>query len=234
MEVASRVGRASKGSPPLVLLDLDSTLYEVGPRTFQILREWEECPQSSQYSGLRRALRELTPEKVGYSIRNTLESLGVSLSDPEIEGALPGLKAFWAGRFFTSAYLKYDQPYPGAVEFCRLLHSTGAELIYLTGRDEPGMGKGTRANLLRDGFPWKETHVLLKAKAHFPDLDHKTEAARSISRWGSLVASFENEPMNLVALHGIFPDAMHVFVDTVRSDREAAPCKGLYRIRGFA
>ena len=30
----------------LVLLDLDSTLYEVSPRTHQILKEWAEQPSS--------------------------------------------------------------------------------------------------------------------------------------------------------------------------------------------
>lgn len=239
-EVAIRVGQVRKSakdpsqkSHPLILLDLDSTLYEVGPRTYQILREWVASEESSPYPKLKRALAVLALEQVGYSIKNTLATLGLSLSDPEVERALPGLRNFWSARFFTSDYLKFDRAYPGAAEFSRRLHSLGAELIYLTGRDEPGMGEGTRANLIRDGFPWKETHLLLKSQAHLSDLTHKTEAARSIAQWGTLVASFENEPLNLVALYGVFPDAMHVFVDTVCSDREAMPCQGLYRIQGF-
>jgi hypothetical protein len=39
--------------------------------------------------------------------------------------------------------------------------------------------------------------------------------------------------VNLVALYELFPDAMHVFVDTVMSDRGAKAINGLYRVKGF-
>jgi hypothetical protein len=39
--------------------------------------------------------------------------------------------------------------------------------------------------------------------------------------------------MNVVALHDVFPEAMHIFVDTVCSQHEAAPRKGLFRVTGF-
>jgi hypothetical protein len=98
------------------------------------------------------------------------------------------------------------------------------------------MGDGTRANLIRDGFPWEthRTHLLLKKAAHLPDLDHKKDAAQYIREHGTLVASFENEPPNIIALYEIFPDAMHVFVDTVCSDHPALAREGLYRIKGFS
>ena len=108
-------------------------------------------------------------------------------------------------------------------------------IVYLTGRDEPGMGDGTRAMLLRDGFPWEteRTHLLLKPAYGLPDLEHKINAAQFIRAHGELVASFENEPPNLVAIYEQFPDAMHVFVETVCSDHAAPAGRGLYRIRGF-
>lgn len=230
--VADRVYRLD-GSDPLVILDLDSTLYEVGPRTFQILREWVMSQESSRHPGPRRVLEGLTLPQVGYSVRATLESLGLSLADPEVKRAFGGLKGFWERRFFSNEYLKYDRPYPGAAEFSHRLRSLGAGLVYLTGRDEAGMGEGTRANLSRDGFSWRGARLLLKPRSHLSDLDHKTAAARSLSSQGVVVASFENEPTNLVALREIFPNAMHVFVDTVCSDREVRPCHGLYRIQGF-
>ena len=153
----------------------------------------------------------------------------------EIKGALEEIKKFWTARFFTNQYLPYDRAYEGAAEFTRKLHELGAEIVYLTGRDEPGMGDGTRANLLRDGFPWEveRTHLLLKKAAHLPDLEHKKEAANYIREHGTLVAAFENEPPNLIALYQLFPDAMHVFVDTVCSDHPAEAAQGLYRIRNF-
>jgi hypothetical protein len=49
-----------------------------------------------------------------------------------------------------------------------------------------------------------------------------------------VVASFENEPANLLAMQEVLPDAMHVFMATVCSDRPALPGRDLYRIRSFA
>ncbi len=61
-EIGRRVGnardRAAEGhhlAHPLVLLDLDSTLYEVGPRTHQILLEWTET-QNARSFGFSRCI----------------------------------------------------------------------------------------------------------------------------------------------------------------------------------
>lgn len=240
-EVAVRVEKLKakagdrKQAHPLVLLDLDSTLYEVGPRTYQILREWAETDESRAFESVRSAVFKAEPWHVGYSVRDTLMALEVDTDSEAVAPALEAIKKFWAGRFFTSAYLNYDHAYPGAANFTRKLHELGAEIVYLTGRDEPGMGDGTRAMLIRDGFPWDiaRTHLLLKKAAHLPDLEHKTEAAHYVREHGTLVASFENEPPNLVALAALFPEAMHVFVDTICSDHPAPRAEGLYRIKGF-
>jgi hypothetical protein len=236
--VSARVGELKKKSPqerPLVLLDMDSTLYEVGPRTFQILREWMDAAESQVFSAARAALQKMRLSDVGYSVRETFGTLGLDMQKPEARAAWESAKAFWGPRFFTSEYLRYDVPYPGAADFTRELYGLGAEIVYLTGRDEPGMGEGTRKNLLRDGFPWEveRTHLLLKASTAIPDLDHKKGAAAYIQKTGRLVASFENEPRNLLALQSLFPEAMHVFVDTVHSDEKVEPGSELYRIAGF-
>jgi hypothetical protein len=233
-EVARRVREAKKH--PLVLLDLDSTLYEVGPRTYQILREWSETPASHGFPVVREALGRAEPWHVGYSVRDTLSAVGLDTTQSEVVRALEEIKDFWGKRFFTSSYLTYDHAYAGAAAFTRKLFELGAEIVYLTGRDEPAMGDGTRANLIRDGFPWgvPRTHLLMKAAGHLPDLEHKKEAAHYIRKHGELVASFENEPPNLIALYELFPEAMHVFVDTVCSDHPAAAREGLYRIAGFS
>lgn len=240
-EVSRRVlqlaGSVSEPSPlkPLVLLDLDSTLYEVGPRTFQILQEWLGTAEAAQYPQVVQSLSQLKEQQIGYSIRDLFLALQLSFEVQSVEDAFHSLKDFWFKRFFTNQYLPYDRAYPGAAEYTRTLHQHGAEIVYLTGRDEPFMGDGTRANLLRDGFPWgvERTHLLMKALPSLPDLDHKKSAADYVRRHGSLVASFENEPVNLVALFDLFPNAMHVFVETVCSDHEAPARKGLYRITGF-
>jgi hypothetical protein len=243
-EVARRVSdlKASLGpsdakhAHPLVLLDLDSTLYEVGPRTHQILREWIDSPESAEFPHVRTVLARLESQHIGYSLKDTFSAIGLEVEEhEEVRRAERSAKKFWGARFFTSEYLQFDHAYPGAAAFARELHRLGAELVYLTGRDEPGMGAGTRQRLLQDGFPFNTegTHLLCKKSFELDDLEHKQAAAEYIRQHGTLIASLENEPPNVVALYEIFPEAMHIFVDTVCSDRPTLPRGDLYRIKGF-
>lgn len=235
-EVLDEVVRRVSATPnAVVLMDLDSTLYEVQPRTLAILKEFAESPFGAQHPELRTALERIERSHVGYSLRDTFVALGLSLDVHEIKSAWEAAKRYWGQRFFSNPYLSYDRPYPGSVEFANALYRAGAEIIYLTGRHESGMGPGTRDRLGQDGFPWAvaKTHLLMKGSAELDDLEHKIGAAEFVRSRGHLVASFENEPKNLAALHAIFPDAMHVFVDTVYSDHPAPSREGLYKISGF-
>jgi hypothetical protein len=232
-EVLNRVLTQAKSSTsPIIVLDLDSTLYEVRPRTFQILKEWREKAQLS--SPFRSAMEKLDLSSVGYSLKDTFRSLGLESDFSTLE-EFQDAKSFWSARFFSSEYLKFDHAYEGAVEFCKNLHGEGAELVYLTGRDEVNMGEGTRLNLLRDGFPLdsQKTHMMLKKSPQDSDVVHKKDSADWINRKGKVVASFENEPVNLIALYEQFPQSMHIFVDTICSDHPAQPREGLYRIRDW-
>jgi hypothetical protein len=231
-EISKRVREQEK---PLVLLDLDSTLYEVGPRTYQILVEWARSAQDPRFANVQKKVLAMDPAEVKYSVNETLLHLNVFEKDLHAPESLRSAEKFWFDRFFTNEYLKYDHAYSGAAAFAQRIYNLGAEVVYLTGRDEPGMGDGTRANLLRDGFPWEKprTHLLMKPTFQQADLAHKLDAADYIRRHGVLVASFENEPPNVVALSQVFPEAMHVFMDTVCSDLLATPQAGLYRIQSF-
>lgn len=225
----------SRQLKPVLLLDLDSTLYEVGPRSYQILKEWMDAVESRPFGRVRDRLSSMKQADIGYSLPDTFANLGLTVHETEIEEALKSAKKFWGQRFFTNEYLAFDEAYAGAATFVQEAYALGTEVIYLTGRDEPGMGKGTRNRLLQDGFPFERerTHLLLKRSFELDDLEHKSKAADYVKRHGNLVASFENEPPNLVALSEIFPAAMHVFMDTIYSDRPAPVRSGLYRITGF-
>ncbi len=222
-------GHIQGRAKPVVLLDLDSTLYEVGPRTFQILSEWART-FAKEFPGPTDRMMQMAPTEVAYSVVETFEYLKIDHTD-----ALRSAQRFWFERFFTNEYLKYDLPYSGSAQFTKNVLQTGAEIVYLTGRDRPGMGIGTEANLIRDGFAWggPRTRLLMKPDFHTPDLDFKKAATEEVRGVGSLIASFENEPPNVVALFQLFPDAMHVFVDTVCSHQGALACRGLYRIKGW-
>lgn len=236
-EVLARVIQEAKEmKTPVLLLDLDSTLYEVGPRSYEILKEWLSSPESREFKMVRETLAErMQHQHIGYSLKDTFSNLGLKADEAHTAEALKNAKDFWGKRFFTNEYLAHDHAYEGAADFARAAHDAGAELVYLTGRDEPGMGKGTRDRLRQDGFPFdkERTHLLLKKNFHLDDLEHKQKATDYVKRTGNLVASFENEPPNLIAIADIFPSSMHVFVDTIYSDRPALPRQDLYRITGF-
>lgn len=238
-EVLQRVSQkiqAFKGERrPLILLDLDSTLYEVAPRTLRIIQEWlvnsPEIPQA-----LKESLEKLVPAQLGYSIQDTFTSLGFPLITQEIKKIATDLKAFWWDRFFTSSYLTHDHPYPGAVEYANHLYDLGANLCYLTARDETRMRQGTENNLRRDGFPFDSDGIslLMRTDSESTDSSHKANRASDIASQGFLIASFENEPVNLVTLANLLPHADHIFVDTVCSDAPAPAGKNLFRIKGFS
>lgn len=233
--IADRVTQFNRTGKPLVLLDLDSTLYEVGPRTLMILKDWLSHSPALPVD-LKTALENLTPGQIGYSIRDTLSNLGFPVVTKELENIATQIKSFWWDRFFSSDYLPHDRPYLGAVEYANHLHNLGADLCYLTGRDEKRMRKGTEKNLIRDGFPFSgdKMRLLMRQEADWSDAHHKSHQVNQLKSKGSLIASFENEPVNLVTLAKLVPHAAHIFVDTVCSETGAEPGKDLYCIRGFS
>jgi len=218
----------------VVLLDLDSTLYEVAPRTLRILHEAIEALCDRLPPDLCRRIRALEEGRVGYALHETLRAAGVAAE--EALGFSDLLRSFWRERFFSNRYLPYDRPYPGTAQFVRELYDAGACIVYLTGRDEPGMRLGTEANLRRDGFAFDQprTHLFMKDHPDTDDLTHKVGVARAIQSMGTLVASLENEPRNLAGLFEAFPGALHIFVQTICSEHPAPICRGIYRVRRFS
>ncbi len=213
-----------------VLLDLDSTLYEVGPRNVQILKRVTEAldvpPQ------VKQAMQGLSSEKVGYSLKDTWRNLNLCLEDRDLTLARERIENEWRKAFFSNAYLQHDVAYTGVLPFAQTLYELGAELVYLTGRDAPAMEAGTIDCLRRDGFPLgHRTHLRMKSHRSIDDVEHKRGAALELAEKGTVVASLENEPRNFAALFQTFPQAIHVFVDTICSDKPAPAVQGAYRLR---
>lgn len=232
-QVLERVAQCREAKPVL-LLDLDSTVYEVGPRTHHIIREWLSTGPALQ-APVQQALQGLAVDDLGYSIEDTFRRLGLSLENPHTQSVAATLKAFWWDRFFTNGYLKHDRTYPGAKEFVQEAYRLGALVCYLTGRGESRMREGTVLNLVRDALPFncENTRLFMRTNETDSDVTHKTSAAKEIAKLGKLIASFENEPLNLVSLSHLFPEAMHVFVDTVCSHVPAPTGKNLYTLSSF-
>ncbi|MBI4512332.1 MAG: HAD family hydrolase [Deltaproteobacteria bacterium] len=219
---------AKKGHRPVVVFDLDSTLFSTQERNFAILREFASVADAPH--ALVSIVGRLCVGDMGWNIMDDLRVRG--LSD---DGLLRRLRSFWRERFFTNEYLRHDKPIPGAVEFVADVHVAGAIVFYLTGRDEPGMGAGTRESLRTHAFPFEGERVVLELKPRFEDddLSFKRSAIDRIRQLGEVVAACENEPANANLFCDAFPKADVLFLETVHSPNPPPLCTKVARLGDF-
>lgn len=228
-QVAEFVRTADKGAAPVVVFDLDDTLFDARSRTLPILQELARDPMMKGHPEGAKRLADAKLEMLQYELDRTFASLGID--DP---GALEIAKAYWKPRFFSDKYCAMDAAIPGAAQYVNRLHKLGAKIVYLSGRDVPRMQRGTTLSLRQSGFPMgKNTELLLKPKAEMDDFQFKLEAFEKIGKRGRVVAVFENEPKNLNALGEAFPKAVLVFLDTRHSKAPDTPTTESHWIRDF-
>ena len=236
-EVLKRTEAAlGKGELPVVVFDLDSTLFDISHRSFRILKEWLTHPETATFQETREKLASIEPSDIRYSLEDVWEIKKIPHEEAPFDHHFKHAKQFWRKRFFNNDYLVHDAPTRGAVEFVQKLHSMGALIVYLTGRDIPLMAFGTFDQLRAHGLPIEveRTRLILKPKRHLDDIEFKSKAAETISGLGTVIASFENEPKNLVAMQKCFSkDTMNIFIDTVSSEHPSPAGKGIYRIEEF-
>lgn len=203
---------ALRGGRPVVIFDLDGTLYDNRPRTLRILHAFAaQLPR--EHAEIARKIRALSANDVRYRLEETLAPIGVS------DSMIALAREAWRVRFFTDAACADDVPVPGSVTFARECWDAGATLVYLTGRDTPGMLLGTARTLRDDGFPMGVPRVELVMKPTFeePDLDFKQRLLAEFDELGKVVASFDNEPGNCNLFRRRWPEAFTVLLDTQKA-----------------
>ena len=210
-QVSERVAseRAS-GRTPVVVFDLDHTLYDGRPRTLVILAEFAATLPPGQRRHAE-AIRNISLRGVAYLLKDTLSAVGVT--DPQVIAAA---EAYWKPRFFSDAYVDLDVPLPGAAAYVQDLWRRGALVVYLSGRNAEAMLTGTTTSLQKWGFPVgvRGAQLILKPTFAEPDETFKQASLDHITALGNVVASFENEPGNLAAMATRWPAATAVFLDT--------------------
>ncbi|MFP5518495.1 MAG: HAD family hydrolase [Bdellovibrionia bacterium] len=215
----------NQGQGVHLVFDLDSTLFDVSPRTERILREFIADPTH----------RRLFPDEC-----EKIEKIQVTTQDWGFAAALKRvgfvdlktefyqqLLHYWAARFFSDSYLHYDQPYPGSVEFLqRLVSFTNVNVAYLTGRDQHRMGLGSPEVLKKWDFPLmpQKAELILKPHRSLIDADFKAEWFKN----HPLVEAhefyfFENEPVNLNRVSEITPQVKLIYFDSTHSGKEEPP-----------
>jgi hypothetical protein len=205
-----RATRRPSAPAPVAVFDLDGTLMDNRPRVVAIIHELGAVWETSHPEAALACARA-KPDDIVYGFIENLKHLGVT--DPKL--AEEGLE-FWKSRFFTDAHQRYDIEVKGAREYVRAIRDAGAIVVYLTGRDLPGMSLGSFASLRDLGFPIGVLGAELVVKPTFemPDAAFKREVAPDISRLGELVCVFDNEPANVNLFLEVHPHAAAVFIDT--------------------
>jgi hypothetical protein len=199
---------------PLLLLDIDDTLIDCRHRKHRVFMDFIAQPSIRQrYAEASERLGELNWEDVHYRVLDNLKFLAI-----EDQTFGEELFAFWRKHYFTYPYLLQDRSFPGALHFVkRSFEKEGLALVYLTGRDVPGMGQGTYDSLQQLGFPTKgpDVHFILKPDPAMHDLHFKREALEEVDAIGPVLAAFENELPNLNTMAERFPMAAMYWRNTL-------------------
>jgi hypothetical protein len=202
---------AASGRLPIVVFDLDSTIFDTAGRHYRILGEFVNAHAEE----LRDLYAQVSHTDFGWSVSGPLEARGFDHA-PTLEE----LGKFWFARFFTDDYVGADLVVPGAADFVGAVHAAGGFVYYLTGRHVGGMEIGTARALGAHGFPLWDGRTLLHMKPDFHTGDHafKAEALDHIRALrGEVVGTFDNEPANCNLFAEQFPSALNVWLRTTHS-----------------
>lgn len=221
----------ASGQKAVVVFDLDDTIINTRERNLRILQDFSA--QSSvvadfpEEAALVKNIKEIA---IKYLLTDTLKGAGI-FNELFIKKA----QEYWLTKFFSNEYCVDDQAIAGAAAYIRKLHQLGALIVYFSGRDEPRMAEGTRANLLALGFPIGDSQTLLALKPtqEEDDFIFKKRVLPQISAMGAVVAAFENEPVNINAFQDEFKSGMIVFLDTIHSPRPVYPNLGIHWLQDF-
>lgn len=223
---------AHRGKQPVVMFDLDDTLINTRERNLRILQKFAAQTEiQSAYPEDVEKIKAIKVDQIKYLLSDTLGSAGVTDSDLTKKA-----NDFWLAHFFSSEYCAKDQANPGAAKYLHLLVRAGAKIVYLTGRDMPRMGEGTRENLLRNRFPLSPAHaaLIMKPDSALEDLKFKESQYASIAAMGEVIGLFENEPANLNSMADAFPSADAIFLDTIHSLKPDVPEERVEWVKDFA
>lgn len=215
----------------LVVFDLDSTLFNVSPRTERILKDFAEVPLNQiRFPKEIQLLKNIKTQHTDWGITDSLTRLNLT----ENAEFLEAVQAYWQRHFFSNHYLQFDSLYEGALEYVRDLDQLGVEIIYLTGRDVERMGSGTFQILHDWGFPMHHRARLeLKPHRSMNDAQFKTDFVIAADKQGyDKIYFFENEPVNLVHLKENGPHVEMIFFDSTHSGK-AEPPQGIKSIVNF-
>ncbi len=154
--IAERIAtRTRLGEPQrteLVVVDIDNTILDSRYRTLEALQRFGRAQNIPE-------LRDLALNDVRIDGASTVAHLEL---DAKYLGLGKAVQAAWMRFFWDPNNLQYDQPIPGVMQWLTRAADAGAQVIYLTGRDDRLRDK-TIEKLRLCGAPNSDvTHVRTK------------------------------------------------------------------------
>jgi hypothetical protein len=214
-----------RGQRPVVIVDLDNTVFDPTLRATRILRHLgRRCDVN--------VLKSFTYR--GENASDLYRLVGAEVKDPAKLQRMGGRFARLYDRLGASG--RMDRLAPGAVSYLQALHRAGATIVYLTGRSE-AVHATTLRTLGRAGFPVPgsgngRTQLITRPERIRDVVAFKREQLSSVARIGRVVAAFDDDPANCRLFSARFPRARTVFVQMHDRDKPAAA--GLRRVRDFS
>ena len=220
----------AKQERPMVIFDVDGTLLDNRPRILKILTEYADQELMKVRPDEAKLVKALGVTDVQYRISDTFRGIGIT--DAAI---INNATVFWSERFFSDEYLNYDTPTPGVVDYVRTLYSTGAKIVYLTGRDTERQLLGTVRALRAYGFPVgiQGTELIMKPTAGTQNAMFKQRVTNYLRHYGLVVATFDNEPANINVYRRAFGNSLSVLFEAPHSANPPPLLPGVVKLSSF-
>lgn len=209
------------GKKCAAVFDLDSTLFCVSPRSQAILRELAtDADFTRDFPAAAAALSKIEILPTEYGIKTAITRAGVQ----PVPGLVERVVQFWREKFFSNTHMHHDLTYPGAQDFVRRVHDGGADVYYLTGRNENKQREGTMRTLKSWNFPdLPLERVILKLRSEDQDHIYKETQLKEIADRYPTVWFFENEPVIIHHVRRELPNVHIVFIDSAHSGKANPP-----------
>jgi predicted secreted acid phosphatase len=203
----------AKSISSICVFDLDSTIFNVSPRSEKILHEFARLQHFPD-------LLKITIEMKDWGVYEAL--LRAGYTKMKNEDLHLKLKQYWNEKFFSNEYLHYDTPYLGAIHFVQSLAISGVTIRYLTGRDIFRMGTGTADVLKKWGLPHATDQIHLKPSKELDDHLFKLMWLQNLAEENptTTIYLFENEPVNINLVGDNMPNVRIIYMNTTHSRRE--------------
>lgn len=224
---------SSGKSLPIVIVDIDDTLFDRRPRWMKILADLltDESGDTPLTDEHRALIAKIKPRTMTRDLEASLRATG--LADENVLSWLVERVNTLAGQ---DRYLMFDLPTPGATEFIKGLSTAGSMTVYLGGerlKDEATFGTERAISMFELPAPRGEVGALfMRDRTDQTEMEFKRELVGPIAEAGTVIAVFENEPEAANLMNDAFPEAEVVLLDSLR-EADTPLAEGVQVISSF-